>query len=103
VLRLAPCSSPFLRCTFSIPPALSAVTKLQFAVCYSVLLGGLDQSVQGLCWFLFLGVIGGVHVVCGAHLFVLSDGSACRFGARGSSEGGGGGSSSEKWLQIFSV
>jgi hypothetical protein len=45
-LRLAHFLSPFLQCTFSILPALSAVcAMLQFTVCYSVLLLG-DQCAR---------------------------------------------------------
>jgi hypothetical protein len=34
--------------------------------------GGRVQSVQGLCWIIFLGeVLGELHVVHDAHLFIL--------------------------------
>jgi hypothetical protein len=34
---------------------------------------GRDQSAQGLCWFMFLEWLGEFCMVCGAHLFVLSN------------------------------
>jgi hypothetical protein len=55
-LKLPPCPSLFLWCSFSLPPVSSTVRVwLQFTVCFPVLFWG-DQSALGLCWFMFLGV-----------------------------------------------
>jgi hypothetical protein len=34
---------------------------------------GVDQFAQGLCWLMFPRWIGVFHVMCSAHLFVLSN------------------------------
>jgi hypothetical protein len=101
-LRLVPWPPPFLQCTFSIPPSPSHChAGLQFAVAiqfFSFVGGGVDQSAQGICLYMFLGVNWGVLFSVWCSTVSSVKWQAGRLGARG-----GGGSSGEKWLQIFSV
>jgi hypothetical protein len=71
-LRLALCLSPFLWCSFSIPPLCSPCLITVCSLLFSFV-GGRAQSAQGLCWIMFPGVDKGFCMVRGTHLFVLSN------------------------------
>jgi hypothetical protein len=91
LLRLAPCLSPFLLCTFSMFTPSAVVLDYSLLFVFQVFFGEGDQSIQGLCWFI-LGVA--VRI-----LYDMWSSPVCsvecltgRFGAGSSSCSGGAGS-----------
>jgi hypothetical protein len=69
VLRPTSCSS-LLWCTFSIPVSSAVVLHYNFLFVIQFCWRRGSQSVQRLCWFMFLGVAGGV--LSGACCVVLT-------------------------------
>jgi hypothetical protein len=70
VLRPAPCSSPFLWCTFRVPAPFAIV--LDYSLLFVIQFVGMISLPRG-CAALSQGWMGEFHMVHSAHLFVLSN------------------------------